>query len=111
MEKREKRVARKNSMGGVLGKSKKAGEKVTFWGFIPNFATQTYRIMNATTVESKKYQLITQITRLDDEAVLNRLEQVLTEAAGSTSAMKSLFKPMRKKLRIEDLKKNKGIKA
>lgn len=57
-------------------------------------------------LESRKFQLIAQITRLENEALLRQLERVLAEGAASKETTgKTLFRPMRKKLRLEDLKK------
>lgn len=61
----------------------------------------------AATLESRKFQLITQITRLENEALLRQLERVLAEGLVAAKEAKNttMFRPMRKKLRLEDLKK------
>ncbi len=56
------------------------------------------------TVEARKYQLINQITRIENDAVLKILEDTLAKvAAEQDSVIFKLAKPMRKQMLIEDL--------
>lgn len=63
------------------------------------------------TIETKKYHLIEQITAIQEEAVLNRLEALLRELTESNQALLQLAKPMRDKLDIEQLTKEQDFQG
>ncbi len=61
------------------------------------------------TLEARKYQLISQITRLKDEEEIARLEVVFKNLSAGDEVLQSLAKPMRKHLKVEDLVKEQGF--
>ncbi|MDX1942128.1 MAG: hypothetical protein SFU99_16310 [Saprospiraceae bacterium] len=63
------------------------------------------------TIEAKKYHLIEQITAIQEEALLNRLEVVLQELTESNQLLLQLAKPMRDKLNIEELIKEQDFQG
>lgn len=63
------------------------------------------------TIEAKKYHLIEQITAIQEEALLNRLEAVLQEANDANQILLQLAKPMRDKLDINELIKEQDFKG
>lgn len=63
------------------------------------------------TIEAKKYHLIEQITAIQEEALLNRLEAVLQEASDTNQILLQLAKPMRDKLDINELIKAQDFKG
>lgn len=56
------------------------------------------------TVQAKKYQIIEQITHIEDEQLLDQLYHLLEANQSNPSILNSLIKPMREKLDIEQLK-------
>ena len=71
--------------------------------------------MNTQTLDSLKMNLIVEITHLDDEASLRQIENVIGEikkrpTEKQLEMLKKLAKPMRKKLDIEELKREQNWK-
>ncbi|MCB9235182.1 MAG: hypothetical protein H6581_26235 [Bacteroidia bacterium] len=54
-------------------------------------------------LEIRKYHLIQQITRLEKEALLAKLEEILAGAQNRDEVLKTVTRPMRKETRVEDL--------
>jgi len=63
------------------------------------------------TLEARKYQLISQITRLKDEAEIARLEVVFKNLTAGNDLLQKLAKPMRKHLDLDELVKEQGFKG
>ena len=61
------------------------------------------------TVEALKLELINQIMALKDTSKLKKLEATLKEMWPDDEVIKSLNKPMRKRLNIEELKKEQNF--
>jgi len=61
------------------------------------------------TVEALKLELINQIMALKDTSKLKKLEAALKEMWPDDEVIKSLNKPMRKRLNIEELKKEQNF--
>ena len=57
------------------------------------------------TIEARKYQLIEEITRVTDEHLLNKFEQVLKEYTQSLDSIGHLVKPIRDKTDVDQLVK------
>lgn len=63
------------------------------------------------TVQAKKYQIIEQITHIEDEQLLDQLQHLLEANQSDHSILSSLIKPIREKLDIEQLKMEQNYKG
>lgn len=63
------------------------------------------------TVQAKKYQIIEQITHIEDEQLLDQLQHWIEVNQSNDSILASLIKPMREKLDIEQLKIEQNYKG
>lgn len=63
------------------------------------------------TVQAKKYQIIEQITHIEDEQLLDQLQHWIEAKQFNNSILDSLIKPMREKLNIEQLKIEQNYKG
>ena len=71
--------------------------------------------MNTKTLDSLKINLIVEITHLDDEAALRQIKDTISDlkkrpGEKQSELLKELAKPMRKKLDLEELKREQNWK-
>ena len=62
-------------------------------------------------LEARKYELISQITRLKDEVEVARFEMVFKHITANDGLLLKLATPMRKRLVIDELVKEQGFKG
>lgn len=63
------------------------------------------------TLQAKKYQIIEQITHIENEQLLDQLQHLIEANQSNDSILASLIKPMREKLDIEQLKIEQNYKG
>lgn len=56
------------------------------------------------TVQAKKYEIIEQITHIEDERLLNEIQELIETHQSDRTILAALAKPMQEKLDIEQLK-------
>lgn len=63
------------------------------------------------TIETRKYQLIEGIMKVTDEAMLKKLEGMLSQYHNNFDSIQHIAKPIKKKLDIDQLVKDKNYKG
>lgn len=67
--------------------------------------------MTTESLEKRKFNLIVQITKLDDEISVRKVEDIIEDLTGKEKLLHSLVKPLRKKTDIEQIKKEQNWKG